>query len=260
MSGNGEVSQVGAALAALDTEIPGVPVSGSMNDLVKDIVGATLAGNHREKVYPYDTVGALATPGNGAWGDTAVLVPVDAITDDYGWDGGSPAAYNIVAILAMLEAVGGVGDPFTWQAIRIAKSTAQVLDGDAAAAQKIIPVPLTGDFAVDDWVWIVDDDTAAGELAKIASIQTDVSITTVDNLVGAYSTGQNAVVYLGRRAGGGEHSALWEKTSIADVKDMRRFLLHAPRSMEAGDGLVVRTYGIDNADPTARFSIAFDTP
>ena len=222
----------------------------------KRLENGLLAGAHFEKVYPYDIAGVTVTPGNGAWGATIVIIPIDGVTDDYGWNSGDVTAYEITGFEYMLSA--GASKPNTIQYLRIVKSTAQILDGDANGGQAIIPVPLTGDFEVDDYIWIVDDDTAGGELCKIGSISEDNTITVTVNLTGTYTVAQNAVVYLARRKGDTGFRAVWDKFAHADTKSVIRHTLHAYRSMAAGDGVIARAYGIDDATGIMLITVIFD--
>lgn len=207
---------------------------------------AVLPSNHYEKVFPYDSAGVTVTPGDTAsWGDTAVLVPIDGIKDDYGWNAGDVCTYNLVGFTYLLDA--GASKPNTIQFFRIVKSSAQVLDGNAANGQPVIPVPLTDGFVVGDQVWIVDGDTPAGELREIDSIDPNVSITVTVNLTGDYTTAQGAVVYLIRRKGNSSYRTIWDKFAHADTKTIVRHELHGRRMMDAGDGILVRAYGIEDA-------------
>lgn len=62
------------------------------------------------------------------------------------------------------------------------------LDAAAAAAQKVIPVTTTSDFAVGDVCLIrADDEDNEFEIIEIASISSGVSITAVDNLNYGYT-------------------------------------------------------------------------
>ncbi len=64
------------------------------------------------------------------------------------------------------------------------------LDAAAAAAQKVVPLTGTGDFSVGDYCLIrADDNDDEFEIVEIASISAGVSITTVDNLVNSYTSG-----------------------------------------------------------------------
>ena len=222
---------------------------------IQRIETSIIAGKHYEKIYPYDTAGVEVTPGNTVWGETTILIPIDGVTDDYGWGGGDVVPYNLTGFIYMLSA--GASKPNTIQYFRIVKSTAQILDGDAAAAQAVIPVPLTGDYAVGDQIWIVDDDTAAGELREIDSIDTDNTITVTVNLTGAYATLQNAVIYLIRRKGDNAFRTIWDKFAHADTKTLIRHELHGPRSFEPGDGILTRALGIDDATGVMLVSAVF---
>lgn len=72
-------------------------------------------------------------------------------------------------------------------------SPTSLLDGDAAAAQKVIPIVSTTPFTVGDMIKI-QDDTPDTETCEIASISAGVSLTVVDNLANAYTVAQNAKV------------------------------------------------------------------
>ena len=227
----------------------------SLVSLVKKETAVVSPGDHYEKVYPYNTAGSRLIPGNAAWGETTVIIPIDGIKTDYGWNTGDLTSYNITGFEYMLSA--GANKPNVIQYFRIAKDTAQILDAGAASGQKVIPVPLTGDFLKGDQVWIVDDDTAAGELREIDSIITDTSITVTVNLSGDYTTAQNAVVYLVRRKGNSSYRAIWDKFAHNNTKSMIRHNLHGARSMESGDGVLARAYGIDDAAGVMDVTIIF---
>ena len=223
----------------------------SLVGMIKDL----LPGNHFEKNYPYNTAGISLIPGNTTWGETTIIIPVDGIIDDYGWAGGDVTAYNIVGFDYMLSA--GANKPNIIQYMRIVKASVQVLDNNAANGQAVIPVPLTGGFLVGDQVWIVDDDTAAGELREIDSIDTDVSITVTVNLTGDYTTAQSAKVYLVRRKGDTAYRTIWDKFAYATTKSMIRHNLHGRRSMSSGDGLLARAWGIDDATGVMDVTVIF---
>ena len=64
------------------------------------------------------------------------------------------------------------------------------LDAAAAAAQKVIPLTGTGDFSVGDYCLIrADDNDDEFEIIEIASISVGVSVTSVDNLINSYTSG-----------------------------------------------------------------------
>ncbi len=78
------------------------------------------------------------------------------------------------------------------------KSTIQVLDQDSGAGEANpdrIFVPLTGDFAPGDLVWVTDDNSD-GELGTVQAIVADDYLDMVDNLAGLYSVAQNATAIL----------------------------------------------------------------
>lgn len=212
---------------------------------------------HTEHVYPWDSLDPIVTPGNQAWGNIKVLVPIDGIVSSDVWNGSTVVPWELIGLHIALTAVGGKGDPFTWQIMRIVKATQQSLDGDANSGQKVVPVPTTANYLVDDIVWLTDDDTVDGEIGKVASIQTDTSLTLEVNLVNSYTTAQNAKVYLARREAAGFES--WEGKSQWNTElDVVEHRLHEHRAMANGDGLIARSYGISNADPTAYFGVIYD--
>lgn len=77
-------------------------------------------------------------------------------------------------------------------------STMETLDGAAASGQKVVPTLATGDAAIGDVVYILDNDGAAGsEWAQVASIIAATSLTMVDNLTNAFVTTDDDVMILG---------------------------------------------------------------
>jgi len=229
----------------------------SLAALIKKITATTTPTVlHHEKVYPYNSAGVTVTPGNMAWGNTFRLIPMDGITDDYGWDGGDISAYTLTGLTIMLDA--GASKPNTYQLMRIAKSTVQALTGNAAAAQRVIPIADTSDYAKDDIVWITDGNTLDGEVGKIASIIANTSITLEGNLDNDYTTAQTAKVYLARRAGNSAFRCIWGKFAHANTKTVVRFNFHAARLLEAGDGIIIRAYGIEDANGVMLVTAIYD--
>ena len=224
--------------------------------ILKQMKQVVVPGNHHEKVYPYDSEGVEVAPFGLGWGPIIQLIPIDAITDDYGWNTGTIKAYNVIGFSIMLEA--GANRPNTYNVLRIVKTTGETLSGDAAALQKVIPIPDTSKYLVDDYVWVTDDDTPDGELGKVASIITNTSITMVDNLGKDYTTAENAKVYLARRLGDNNYRSIWGKFGHSDTKSVIRFNLHSPRAMEAGDGLIVRAYGLVDDTGLMLMSVIYD--
>lgn len=227
---------------------------------IRDAVVETQAGHHREKIYPYDTVGGLVTCGNEVWGATIVTVPIDAITDDYGWDTGTVVPYAVVGF--SLIGVSAPAVQCTLQHFRVVKTSVQVLDVDSGLGETPadrIYVPLTGGFLVDDWVWVVDDDTGAGEISQIDAIVTDDYLDMDGDLAALYSVVQNAKVYLVRRVtDNGEYRCLWTDFSISTAKDLVFHPIHAHRQMEAGDGMIARGRSVETGAPTVRVTVVYD--
>ncbi len=63
----------------------------------------------------------------------------------------------------------------------------------AAAGQKVVPVPATAAFAVGEYILIVKSDFSIVELALIASIQANTSLTVTTNLINTFA--QNDLVW-----------------------------------------------------------------
>jgi len=233
----------------------------SLNDLLEEVQGLS-AGHHREKIYPYDTVGGLVACGDEAWGPTIVTVPVDGITDDYGWDGGSALSYAVVGFSLIGVAVPAV--QCTLQHLRVVKASLQVLDEDSGSGQageeKRIHVPLTGGFLVDDYVWVVDDTLVGGEICKIAAIVTDDYLEAAVNLTGDYDIDtENAKVYLVRRlTTNGEYRSLWTDFSVSSAKDLVFHPIHTHRQMASGDGMISRGRSVEAGEPTVRVTVVYD--
>ncbi len=232
-----------------------------MGDFKTDLL-AHDGGYHNEKIYPFDTVGGLVTCGNAAWGDTIVTIPVDAITEDYGWGAGTHTVdYKVYGF--SLIGVGAPAVQCTLQQFRVVKMSAQILDVDSglgeANADRIF-VPLTAGFEVDDWLWVVDDIVTGGELSQIDSIDTDNYLDMDGDLAGLYQVAQNAVVYLVRRVtANGEYRSMWSGFSIDTTKALIRHILHAPRSMKVGDGMIARGRSVEAGAPTVRVTIIYDS-
>ena len=236
---------------ALETSVQTIDTN--VDILVNDLASSLI---HHEKVYPYNTAGVEVTPGNTVWGTTFRLIPIDGVTDDYGWTAGTISAYALTGYIYLLSS--GASKPNTVQYLRIVKTSAQILSGNAAGAQPVIGIGTTGGFLVDDIVWITDTDTADGEVGKIESIITDTSITLTENLVNAYTTASSATVYLVRRVGDNAYRSLWDKFGHADTKTIVTHYLHAHREMAVGDGVLVRAYGIEDATGVMLISAIYD--
>lgn len=212
---------------------------------------------HTEHVYPWDALDPVITPGNQLWGATKVLVPIDGIVGNDVWNGATTIAWELIGLNISLTAITGKGKAFTWQVMRIVKATLQSLSGDANSGQKVVPMASTAQYLVDDIVWLADDDTVDGEIGKVASIQTDTSLTMEVNLANSYTTAQNAKCHLARREASGFES--WEGKFLWNTeKAILKSMLHTQRAMGNGDGLIGRSYGIEDATPTAYFSVIYD--
>jgi len=218
------------------------------------------AGNHREKVYPFDAIGALIVGTNGAWGDCKAVVPIDAIFPNYSWEAtGTERGYNLIGV--NLTPTANAAKQMTVQLFRIDKSSAVVLaadSGDAQANKDRVEIADTSGFLVDDIVWLYDDDTTDGEIGKVEAIVEDDYLDLTANMANDYTVAQNAKVYLIRRGTVDANRAITTPFSVASLKDMRTAWFHGARSMAAGDGVLARAYGLEAGNPTAAVAVIYD--
>ncbi len=215
---------------------------------------------HREKVYPWNTVGPSIVAGNGAWSPPIPVVPVDAILDDVGHgDSGSTIAWVFLGVYA--QVITTVAKEVTWQMCRIVKASEITLNANTGTSQgddsKIYMADTSG-FLVGDSVWVMDDDTTNGEQMEIASIQTNTSVDCTASMANDYTTAQNAKVYLVWRSGVDQYRAIWGKVMESSTKSHTKDVHHAPRWMEAGDGLLARGYGTEGSAVTFALTVLFD--
>lgn len=221
-----------------------------------------LPGNHREKVYPWDTVGASISAGNGAWSPPIPTVPVDAIVDDVGHgDSGSTLTWNFLGIYG--QVITTAAKEVTWQMFRIVKTSETALNADSGVSEgddSKIYIADTSGFLVDDYVWVKDDNTTDGELQIVSVIDTNVSLDTTTSMAADYTTAQNAKCYLVWRGGAGndQYRAIWGKIMASSAREHSKDTHHAARVMEAGDGLLARAYGTDSATVTIAITVLYD--
>lgn len=227
----------------------------------KILLETLTSGNHREKIYPYDVVGKLLTCGDEAWGATVITVPVDAVIEDYGWEvGGDTVPYNVVGF--SLISVANPAVQCTLNHLRIVKVTEQLLDVDSGFGEvnpDRIYVPATGGFEVDDWVWIHNNDDE-GVLSQIEAIDTDNYLDMDGDLVAPkYEMAKDAKVYLAKRvSASGEYESIWNDFSTSTTKALVREIMHSPRCMAAGDGMIARGRSVEAGAPTVRITIIYD--
>ena len=221
-------------------------------------INATLKA-HREKVYPYDTLGAIIVCGNTVWGDLSVVVPIDGIITDYGWNGGAIRDYAVVGFDVVSKANPTV--QCVMHFMRVVKSTVQVLDvqsglGEANADR--IFVPLTGGFEVGDWVWVYDTDDT-GELSQIEAIDTDNYLDMDGDLTKLYELAKAAKVYLIRRVTeDGLYRSTWVPFSAASTKEMQHVDIHEHMQLLAGDGIIGRGISSEAGAPEVYVAVKFD--
>jgi len=207
-------------------------------------------GAHREKVYPFNSLGVDIDGVQNAWSLTKVVLPVDAIKVDYGWvvpAVGVITSYHVAGLFIISKA--NPTNAITWQAFRIVKATETALDATSGAGEADASLVQIGDtlkFLVNDWVWVMDDATPNGEIGKVAAIDTDNYLDLVNDLANAYTVAQNAKVYLVRRDTANEYRCIWGIFAAANAKEIGKFLLHADRQFAAGDGVLMRVYDVEN--------------
>lgn len=209
-----------------------------------------MAGPHREKVYPFNSLGAAIEGVQNTWSGVIVIVPVDAIKVDYGWVVPAEEAttdYKFTGLFIISK--GNPLNAIAWQTLRVVKATETALDatsGDGEADASLVQIADTSKFLVDDWVWVKDDATPNGEIGKVADIATNDYLDLVDNLANTYTVAQNAKVYLVRRETANEYRSIWGVFAAASTKEIRKFLFHAGRQLRAGDGLLARVYDMED--------------
>lgn len=207
-------------------------------------------GPHREKVYPFDSLGVAIDGVQNVWSGTIVVVPVDAIKVDYGWvvpAVGATASYHFIGLFIISK--GNPTNAVAWQALRIVKVTETALSADSGVSQgdkKAVYIADTSKFQVGDIVWVVDDNTANGEIGEVNTITEDTSLNLVANMAADYTTAQNAKVYLVRREIANEYRCIWGLFAAANTKEIRKQLFHASRQFDAGDGVLMRVYDLEN--------------
>jgi len=221
-----------------------------MADSVFDAKSIT-PGAHREKVYPFDSLGVAIDGVQNVWSGTIVVVPVDAIKVDYGWEVpavGSTQAYHLAGLFIISKA--NPTSAITWQALRIVKATETELDATSGFGEidaSLVQIGDTSKFLPGDWVWVRDDVTPNGEIGEVDAIVDGDYLDLVNDLANAYTVpGQNAKVYLVRRATANEYRCIWGLFAAANAKEIRKFLFHSNRQFDAGDGILMRVYDVEN--------------
>lgn len=209
-----------------------------------------MAGPHREKVYPFDSLGAAIDGVQNTWSGTVVIVPVDDIKVDYGWEvpaEGATIDYKFTGLF--ITSKGSPTNAIAWQTLRAVKATETALNATSGAGEadaSLVQIADTSKFLVDDWVWVKDDAIPNGEIGKVSAIVANDYLDLVDDLANPYTVAQNAKVYLVRRETANEYRSIWGVFAAANTKEIRKFLFHAGRQLRAGDGLLMRLYDVEN--------------
>lgn len=221
---------------------------GTIDEVIDDLYGNLIAGSHYEKTYPWDSIGTTVVAGNTVWGASVVIIPTDTLKSDYGWT----AAGDLVPYVVVGFQVASSANPTNtnvFQIFRVDITTLELLNGTSGfgvANPDRILIADTSGFLDGDVIWVMDDNSLDGEIAVVESIVENTHLDTDKDFLNAYTVVANAKVYLLRRVDT-EHRTIWGKFSAATVKDSQRFILHAPRLLNAGDGLIARAYGIEGA-------------
>lgn len=231
-------------------------------DTVLDGVADLVAGDHREKVYPWNTMGVMVVGGAlSTWGACMLVIPIDGVREDYGHvvpAVGALSAYGLVGL--SLISIANPQQALTWRIYRIAKTTGFMLNGNSGAAHAPATWVRIGDtsgFLVGDIVWLEDINTANGELGTVGAINYNDHLTLTAALTQNFTVAQSAYVYLARRvtATGHQCRTIWGKYRAAGVNNMRRTYFHAPRMFAAGDALVVEAYDLANVPAPGQIAV-----
>lgn len=220
----------------------------------------------REKIYPWNSDGVTVTAGAlNTWGDPAVIVPVDGITQNYGYEPPMPVGaiipYKLVGI--WIRSTANPQVTCAWNIFRIIKGTDDTLDADSGAGEPNpdrIYIPDTSGYILYDLVWVSDDNTTDGEIRRVDAIQ-PTYLDLDANLNNAYTVAQNAKVYLIRRRECPALNVNWGKQRASGTNAVRRISFYAPKQYAAGDGVLAGAYDLLNsATPNAMsMTVIFDS-
>lgn len=239
---------------------PSDPVRLTNLDEFEDILYEMLAGAHRTKVYPWNSEGVQVSAGvNHTWGDPKILIPIDGITRNYGYEGmpaGDLMTYDIVGLTAI--SVAQPAQAMTWKFFRIRKGYSRSLNatsGFGEASPEKIYIADTSIFQVWDLAWLSDDVNPDGEIRRVDGITTGVSLDCDVAFGNTYTVAQNAKVYPIRRGDDKEYRCHWGKYAAGGVRNMRTIIFHSVKSLCAGDGVLFAARSLTLADPAGVISV-----
>jgi len=231
-------------------------------DTVLEGVSDLIAGDHREKVYPWDTMGVTVVGGAlSTWGTCMLVIPIDGVREDYGHI--TPAVGTLLAFGVVGLSLISIANPqqaLTWRIYRIVKATGLMLNGDSGAAHAPatwVRLADTSGFLVGDVVWLEDVNTADGELGTVNAIVANDHLVLTAALTLNFTVAQSAYVYVARRVVAGDHQyrTIWGKYRAAGVNNMRRVYFHAPRRFAVGDALVIEAYDLANVPAPGQVAV-----
>jgi len=216
---------------------------------------------HHESIYPRSAGEGVAgdpvavsnstTDGGGGarddqnyWGDVAVVIPVDTFTTR--WD--SIGLY-ISAVTA--------ADIQQWEMLfTYPFSTTQDGGNDWDENETLLTVVDDSYFEDGDYIWVVGNDRAAGEIVKVsgapaANVITIARETTADAETGLrydYDGDASAnTVYLVRRAGVDKFEHIEGDFTAATTRENRRYSWHEKRDLPANTGMLMRMLNATDA-------------
>ncbi len=206
-------------------------------------------GVHRELIYPLISE-AQVVSGNGAWGGSYRIIPVDTFDDEYLWGaGGTVVPYTVIG--AYMNSSAGNQFPCTLEIFRVIYSSEvalNALSGNGVADDSKIYIGDTSGFLVGDIVWVMDATTTDGQIGQVDVIDTNVSLDITDSMLVEYDHTDGGVVYLIGRPGTVGYGEIVLKYAAANTKETRQMIMHEARAFEAGDGVVARAYGVGGAN------------
>ncbi|MEN6370936.1 MAG: hypothetical protein ABFD64_02900 [Armatimonadota bacterium] len=158
--------------------------------LVADAADPTSAGLHKFGRITGTTGASTYASVDGALPATVKGAPILAINDE-----ATPGLTNL--IVTATNQAGATKDltvtTGNTQYTQEVLGQQLIAAAGAAAGQKVVPVPATAAFAVGEYILIVKSDFSIVEVALIASIQANASLTVTTNLINTFA--QNDLVW-----------------------------------------------------------------
>jgi hypothetical protein len=222
------------------------------------------SGFRREKIYPWKAEGVDIVARPNAWGDPKVIIPIDGVTENYGYDTmpvGALVPYYVVGVTLISKVNPTI--PTSWNIFRIHKDEDIELtatSGAGEASPDEVYVTSTATFKKWDLIWIADTNSSNGEIRRVDGI-TGNTLELDANLNNAYTVAADAKVYLIRRGGIEMYANRWGKFAAGGVRNMRTQMFADGKYHAHGDGVLGGTYGLSADDPssTISFTVLFDS-